>query len=285
MPFANLGDVKIHFEIYGSEYELLPSGIRKKPTLVAIHGDPGVDHNYYDVPFLANAATFAQVIFISQRGNGHSYDNNPERWNLRQWATDVYQFCNVLGLEKPFIHGVSMGGWVAQLYSSYYPSHAAGIILTDTEAFLDVSEIIKHYEMKGGKKISEIADQYFYQSSPTAMQDYFAHCIPLCSNIPIPAEWMERTILTPEVNAHFKENELLSFNLLEDIKKITAPVLFLTNTTNPLHLFKSAETTAKAMINTKVEFIPFENCGLVSMDAKDKALQHIHSFLNKHFKP
>ena len=54
MPYADIGDVKIYYEIYGSEYELLPAGIRKKPTIVAIHGGPGIDHNYYDVPFLAD---------------------------------------------------------------------------------------------------------------------------------------------------------------------------------------------------------------------------------------
>ncbi len=95
---------------------------------------------------------------------------------------------------------------------------------------------------------------------------------------------MNRTIMTPEVNNHFKQNELTTFNLFDDVKKITAPVLYLTNTTNPLHLFTSAQKTAEAMINTKVEFIPFDNCGLVAMVAKEKSLTKIKDFVLKHFR-
>ena len=90
---------------------------------------------------------------------------------------------------------------------------------------------------------------------------------------------MGRAIMTPEVNDYFKENELTTFNLLNDIKKIKSPVLYLTNTTNPLHLYDSAKKTAEAMINTKVDFVAFENCGLVAMDAKEQALEKIKSFL------
>ena len=273
MPYAKLNDISIYYEIYGSEYKLVADTAQQKPTIIAIHGGPGVDHNYYDVPFLADAAEFAQVIFIDQRGNGRSIDKNSEHWNLHQWAEDIHNFCKTLGLHKPFIHGVSMGGWVAQLYASLYPNEAAGIILNDTEAYLDVDAILDGYEAKGGAEIRSIAHKYFYEDSSDNMQKYFEKCIPLCSNNPIPAEWMGRTILTSEVNTYFKENELTSFNLIEDLKKVVAPVLYLTNTTNPLHLYESAKKTADGLINTKVEFVEFKNCGLVAMDEKDKALK------------
>lgn len=77
------------------------------------------------------------------------------------------------------------------------------------------------------------------------------------------------------------------FILQKNIPKILLfssglPVLFITNTTNPLHLYASAKKTADAMINAKVEFVPIENCGLIAMDAKEKGLQIIESFLQKH---
>jgi hypothetical protein len=57
---------------------------------------------------------------------------------------------------------------------------------------------------------------------------------------------------------------------MEDLKKVVAPVLYLTNTTNPLHLYESAKKTGAGLSNTKVEFVEFKNCGLVAMDEKDK---------------
>ncbi len=283
MPYAQLADIKLYYEIHGSESFLTENETVQKPTIVAIHGGPGVDHNYYDVPFLSQASEFAQVIFIDQRGNGRSIDNNSNNWNLKQWAEDIHSFCQVLGLEKPFIHGVSMGGWVAQLYASLYPEEPQGIILNDTEAFLDIDAILNKYEEKGGPQIRKIAEEYFYDPAEETMQAYFENCIPLCSNNPIPQAWLSRSILTPKVSSYFKRNELTKFNLMDKLKKIQAPVLYLTNTTNPLHLYSSAQKTAQAIDNADVEFVAFDDCGLVAMDKKEQALEKIQSFVLNNF--
>lgn len=76
MPKVNIGNTNIYFEIYGSEYEVLQNKTIKKPTIVSLHGGPGIDHNYCDVEFLSSAAKYAQVIFINHRGNGQSIDLN-----------------------------------------------------------------------------------------------------------------------------------------------------------------------------------------------------------------
>ncbi len=283
MPYANLGDVKIYYEIYGSEYEVKLDHLVRRPTIVALHGGPGIDHTYYDVPFLKDAAQFAQVIFIDQRGNGRSIDKNPDHWNLEQWSDDLGQFCEYLGLEKPFIYGCSMGGWVAMKYAAKFPSQPGGLLLVDTEAYLNIKAILKSYEEKGGPRIAEIARRYLYEVSDETMQDYFENCLPLCSQHPIPTEWLKRTILTPKVNTHMKQHELLTFNLLHEIKLIEAPVLYLSNTTNPWHLLSVAQETVASM-KTKVEFITIKNCGLIAMDAKEEGLNAIEQFLKRYSK-
>ena len=283
MPYAKVENVRLYYQIYGAEYELLEDSARKKPTLVAVHGGPGTDHIFYDVPTLSDASEFAQVIFYDQRGNGRSIDINPEHWNLRQWALDLHSFCETLGLEKPFIHGISLGGWIAQLYASMYPEEPGGIILTDTEAYVNISKILDAYEHKGGPEVREIARRFLYALDTDACEEYSKKCIPLCSCNPMPDSWAKRAIVTPEVNRHFRKNELLKFNYLEDIKKIIAPVLFLSNTTNPYHLLSVARETYNAIKHDKVEFIEFENCGLVGVDAKELALTEIKRFINRYF--
>ncbi|MEM9243708.1 MAG: alpha/beta hydrolase [Pseudomonadota bacterium] len=281
MPYANLGDVKIYYEIYGPEYEVKSDHLVKRPTIVALHGGPGVDHTYYDVPFLSEVSSFAQLIFIDQRGNGRSVDTNSENWNLAQWADDLGRFCEHLGLEKPFIYGCSMGGWVAMKYAATFQSQPGGLLLVDTEAYLDTDAVVKNYEKKGGKAIGELAKRHFCEDSDEVMQEYFERCIPFCSKNPIPPEWLKRTILTPEVNKHLKQNELLALNIIDEVKQIQVPILYLSNTTNPLHLLSSAKKTAAAM--KTVDFRVFEDCGLVAMDAKEEALAAMKHFMTRHF--
>src|ERR1700730_9149589 len=102
------------------------------------------------------------------------------------------------------------------------------------------------------------------------LDDIFEKCIPLCAENPIPDNWIKRTILNPEVNIHAKEQEYPKYNILKEIPKITLPVLYLSNTTNPLHQVEVAKETADAF-TSPIIFKTFEHCGLVALDAKEKA--------------
>lgn len=279
MPYANIGDAKIYFEIYGNELELTDEGVREKPTLIVMHGGPGIDHTF-EVEFFKECASFLQVILIDHRGNGRSIDPNPDHWNLAQWTKDLHAFCEVLSIKKPFIHGVSMGGWVAQQFAITYPDYARGVILMDTEAYIDLDRVCAAFEKRAGKRAGEIARKFFQKehASAAAVEDYMKECIPLCSNNPIPSVYFKRAIFKPEVGAHF-QFERATFNFMSKLHKITVPVLYLTNTTNPCHLFEIAQETADAMVNAKVTFVPFDNCGIVQHDAKEQAVTEIKKFV------
>lgn len=283
MPYVQLKHVNLYFEIYGNEYQLTGESHIRKPTIVVVHGGPGIDHLYSEASFWEHAGDYAQVILIDQRGNGRSVDKSSERWNLKQWATDIHDFCEALSLDKPFIYGCSMGGWVTQYYASLFPDQPGGIILCDTEAFLDIPAIIEAYKKRGGTEIGKIADDFFNHETVEIAEQYFRQCISLCSVNPIPDYWMTRSIQTLEVNQHLKENEVKSMNLLESNKAITAPVLYLSNTINPVHLYQSAKATADAMTHATVEFIALEGAGLVSIDAKEAAHHHIQAFVARCF--
>lgn len=283
MPYADIGDVKIYYEIYGNELDLTDDGIHTKPTLVVYHGGPGVDHTF-EVEFSRECASFSQVILVDHRGNGRSIDNNPEHWNFQQWAKDIFTFCETLGLEKPFIQGVSAGGWIVMRFAIDYPDYAGGVILLDTEAYINLDRICAEFEKRSGKKIAEIARKYLQkeQVSPDIATQYFEKCLPLCSNNPIPDIYFKRAILKPEVTSHVQQ-ERATFNYLHELNKVKVPVLYLTSTTNPIHLFESAKETANAMTNAAVTFVPFENCGLVQHDALKQGVTEIEKFISKYY--
>jgi len=282
MPYADIGDAKLYYEIYGNELELTSEGVYQKPTLVVLHGGPGIDHTF-EVEFSRECASFAQVILLDHRGNGRSIDDNPEHWNLAQWTRDVYAFCKTLGLVKPFIQGVSMGGWVTIQFGIDYPDYASGLILLDTEGYNDLEKICAAFERRSGKEASDIARRFFQKDvppPPAVIEEYFKKCLPLCSNNPIPEVYFKRAIIRPEVGAHFQK-ERATFSYMSQLDKIKNEVLFLTNTTNPYHLYEVAQETAQGMKNANVTFIPFENCGLVQHDTKYEALAEIRKFVNR----
>jgi proline iminopeptidase len=279
MPYANIGDAKLYYEIYGNELELTDNGVIEKPTIVVMHGGPGVDHTF-EVEFYRECATFVQVILYDHRGNGRSTGDNPENWNLTQWTKDLHAFCETLSLTKPFIDGVSMGGWIALNFATLYPGYAAGFILRDTEGRFDVERIATAFSKRGGEKCGKIARQVFGKDIPSeqAFTDYFTHCIPLCSNNPIPENYLKRAIMKPNVMLSVQE-ERYELNYFSELYKITDPVLYLTNTINPCHLVDVAEETAKAMTNAEVTFVAFDNCGIVQQDAKEEAIAEIRKFV------
>lgn len=284
MPYANIGDTKIYYEVYGSELELTDEGVREKPTVVVLHGGPGVDHTF-EIEFAEQYAPDAQVILIDHRGNGRSIDNNPEHWNFAQWTKDVYSFCETLGLKKPFIQGVSMGGWIALQFAIQYPGYASGIILLDTEAYMDLERVCAAFQKAGGEEVSTIVRKFLQKDMPTpeVVEQYFMKCVPLCSNNPIPEVYFKRAIFKPEVGTH-AQGERATFNYMNNLYKIKDPVLYLTNTTNPFHLFEVAKETADAMVNADVTFVPFPNCGIVQHDAKEQGALEIKKFIRKYHK-
>jgi pimeloyl-ACP methyl ester carboxylesterase len=203
MPYLDINDMKMYFEIFGSEFKLEDDGISKKPTILILHGGPGVDHIYYEVPFWESLQDAAQLIFIDHRGNGRSTDENPAGWNLAQWAADAREFIHKLGLEKPVIAGGSMGGWVALQLAKTTPNIAGGYIFIDTEAHLKIPAIIEAFENCAGKEIRDIVEAYFTNPTPEIEEAFFTSCLPFCAVNSFPAAWLNRTILSPEVGKYF----------------------------------------------------------------------------------
>ena len=78
--------VRLFFDVEGAS--LVPDGrtMREKPTLVLLHGGPGLDHSIYK-PALRALADVAQVVYLDHRGNGRSEPGPREAWSLARGVT------------------------------------------------------------------------------------------------------------------------------------------------------------------------------------------------------
>jgi pimeloyl-ACP methyl ester carboxylesterase len=108
----SLGDVTLWFDVSGPSVVAGADTAIELPTLVAVHGGPGLDHINLKVE-LAPLARHIQVLYYDQRGHGRSDHCTSASWNLRTWADDLRRLCDVLGLVKPVVLGSSFGGHVA----------------------------------------------------------------------------------------------------------------------------------------------------------------------------
>src|SRR6185312_14382342 len=90
---VHVNGVSLWFEVSGPALTLDDGVVRPLPTLVAVHGGPGVDHTSARLN-LEPLTGHAQVIFYDQRGHGRSDYSSAEHWNLSTWASDLRGFCD-----------------------------------------------------------------------------------------------------------------------------------------------------------------------------------------------
>src|SRR5262245_38706456 len=165
--------VRLFFNVEDSSH--VPDGpaMREKPTLLLLHGGPGLDHSIYK-PALSSLADIAQVVFLDHRGNGRSEAGPQESWTLAQWGDDVRAFCDALGIARPIVYGASFGGMVALAYATRHPDHPAKLILVSTEAAggTHKDRRVALFARFGGPEVGALARRRFTEGhSDAAMLD------------------------------------------------------------------------------------------------------------------
>jgi proline iminopeptidase len=261
--FVQVNGVKLYFDVEGAG--LVPDGLtmRTKPTLVLLHGGPGMDHTIYK-PTFAALSDIAQIIYFDHRGNGRSSGTEPATWNLAQWGDDVKGLCDALGIVKPIVYGASFGGFVAQAYATRFPDHPAKLILASTAAKVDFALIFAAFERLGGAMARQVAETYWMNPMPESRAKYFEICLPLyrARSTGTP-DWLRRTIVKNEVGIWFNgpKNEQGRMDFRSDLARIKCPVMILAGDRDPVMPMAFSETLATSLPSHLVRFDRFSGCG------------------------
>src|SRR5262245_64120012 len=184
---APVNGVRLFFDVEGAS--LVPDGpsMREKPTLLLLHGGPGFDHSIYKLAY-SSLADCAQVVYLDHRGNGRSDAGPKETWTLAQWGDDVRAFCDLLGIERPIVLGVSFGGKVAMAYATRHPSHPAKLILISTEAAggTHKDRRVALFEKLGGPEVGAMARRRLSEghADAAAVADWLRLAFPLYTRTP-----------------------------------------------------------------------------------------------------
>lgn len=298
-------DIRIFYKVYGSKNESQKELNPNQPTLIFLHGGPGVvDHSLYESFWAQFSGTEImesnlQVIFIDHRGCGRSYYDkkgvrdygDKSRWNLKQWGKDVYTFFTTFKIQKPIIAGVSFGGVVAMSCAIQFPTILGGLILCDTDAYFDLKEITKQFankvKIKGGDEnkittVCEIVNKMFTNTTAQTYADYVRICIPYCAFNSYDPDIIANCVKNEESAYIYNTNELIHYNFLPDLKNIECQILLIAGDQNPIHNAESAKKTALAIQPNKLNFKLFRGAGSpVYADRRNEVVSSIHQFFDK----
>ncbi len=214
---------------------LVPDGatMRQRPTIVFLHGGPGMDHTLFKATRLTELSDVAQLVFYDHRGQGRSEGTDPAQWNLDQWADDVVALCDALEIDRPIVYGASFGGMVAQRYLARHPDHPSTVVLACTSARIDVDVIADAFALVGNRDAAAVARR-FWSGDMDALVDYLVQCMPLYSVVPGDPDVMGRAVMNLDLMAHFIQGEVKTMDLRDGLARARCPVLVVGGELDPV---------------------------------------------------
>ncbi len=277
----DVNGVRIFFDVEGAK--LVPDGpiMREKPTLILLHGGPGMDHAHLK-PAFSQFADTCQVIYIDHRGNGRSERGEASTWRLSQWGDDLFAFCEALEIEKPIVLGTSFGGIVAIAYATRHPEHPGKLILASTQATFNAAASLAVFERLGGAAARDAADGFFAKGDAASLERYARICLPLYTRRhPADAEAMGRCIPNPAVLEHYfgAEGEAFKVDLRPDLSRIACPTLVLVGDDDPITPVESSAEIAAAISSNLVQFVRYPDTGHTILDDEPRSFADIRRFM------
>jgi proline iminopeptidase len=251
----DVNGTRLWFDVDGPALVPDAGGMRQRPTVVLVHGGPGVyDHSYLK-PDFARLAGHAQVIYLDLRGHGRSDWGDAARWSFEACADDIRGFCDAAGIAGPVVLGHSMGAPITLLYGARHPGHAAGLIVSSGFARWDPPRMVEGFRRAAGDEVAGIARRS-YAGEQVPDEDWERVFAAFGPHLPDPG----REAGTPkntELNSHGMDL-VRRLDIVGQLGRITAPVLVCTGDLDPVTPVGAAQEIAGALPEgtARLEIIP-----------------------------
>jgi proline iminopeptidase len=279
---VKINGVELFFDVHGQQLVPVGDHMEERPTIVLLHGGPGFDHSCFK-PCLDSLAEVAQLVYLDMRGNGRSDSGPVDQWNIQTWAEDIAAFCQTLSIKRPILMGYSFGGIMALATAVRFPELASRLVIVSSAAILDPTLIVRRFAELGGTQAGDAALAMFQDpSDPQRRADYFEHCIPLYARTQGDPEHDGRTVMNPEVTAHFFRpgGEFWSLDFLEELRRLPVPTLMLHGRMDPIVPVELAQKTVASFPDGIARLHVFDNCSHdVLLDKLDRAVELTREFI------
>ena len=271
--------VRLFVDVDGTGWTRVENRLEPRPTLLLLHGGPGMDHSGYR-DFFGPFRDVAQVVYYDHRGNGRSDHDDQANWTLDTWADDVVRLCDALGVESPVVLGNSFGGMVAMAYAARHPGHPGGLVLSSTAARHDQERIVARFTELGGEAVGAVADRFWADPANADLGEYLTVCGPLYTQREGNLFTDRATVVNPDVLSHWGSGEAQRMDLLDGLAAIRCPTLLLAGRLDPVCPVEGMEAIAARIPDDWADLVVFDTCGHgVFRDAPEQADSVLRSFL------
>lgn len=271
--------VRLFVDIEGCEW--VPDGatLRRKPTLLLLHGGPGYDHSSFK-PLFSRLADLAQVVYVDHRGHGRSDRRPAAEWTLDTWADDVVRLCDALEIVKPIVLGQSFGGFVAQRYLARHPAHPAKVVLSSTSHYMGLERKVAAFARLGGPAAGAAARAFWTAPSAATWASYNTHCRDLYNPTPADPLTRQRTLYNEDILFTSAAGEQQAMDLLPGLAQVACPVLVMAGALDPVTPLEDAREIAAAIPAPWGRLAVFESAGHGAWrDCPDEALALLREFI------
>lgn len=271
---------KLFFDVEGIGWEPDGGNLRQKPTLILLHGGPGLDHSVFK-PAWSVLRDTAQIIYLDHRGNGRSEDGRRNLWTLDQWAADIASFCETLEIERPILCGVSFGGIVAQSVALKYPDLLGGLILVSTTGKFEFDVMLDAFERVGGQKAKSAAREYWLNPTSESRAAYGRICFPLYFQTELDPQILDRIVEREACALHFNgiEKGLGEFDFLLKLSTLATQTLILAGEDDPITPVAFSEKIMASIPEDLVSLNVYDKCGHGVIEDRPDALDEVRNFI------
>jgi pimeloyl-ACP methyl ester carboxylesterase len=274
----DVNGTRLWFDVDGPA--LVPDGaeMRLRPTVVLVHGGPGVwDHSYFK-PDFAPLVERAQVVYLDLRGHGRSDWGDMSTFSFEACADDVQAFCDTLGITRPIVFGHSMGVPIVLLYGARHQGHAGGLIVQGAFARFDIPRLVEAFRRVAGDEVAAIADRSF-RGDEVADEEWARVDAAFGPHVP-----------DKEQGARARENLELnepgmdlvrSVDIVDQLARIESPTLILVGELDPVTPVGAATEILAALPRNIAQLEVIDGAGHWAWkDAPDRYWSIIEDFIN-----
>lgn len=262
MPKIRVADINIHYETCGDG----------EPLLLIMGLGGGASLWWRQVAFFSPEY---QVITYDSRGVGRS-DKPDTPYSMDMLIADAAGLLEKLGISSAHVHGVSMGGLVAQELALRYPGLVSSLILGATtcggpRAVMPSQETLQ--------KLLGIMTLSLAEVAKVAVEMTFSAGFP--ENHPEQvSEWLKKGAESPPSRRGFKRQAeaAAGFDTYDRLPQIKVPTLILAGTSDQLIPAENSRILASRIPNA--ELVLFEGAGHGYLwEAEEKADRTVLDFL------
>lgn len=281
---AKIRDTELYFDVEGAGLVVDGPRMREKPVAFLVHGGPGADHTSFK-PTFSPLSRKMQLVYFDHRGQGRSARGPKQTYSLENNVEDLEALRQYLGLGKIIVIGASYGGMVALTYASRYPEHVSHLIAIVTVA--DARFLQRAQELlaeRGTEEQRAIAQRLWDGNfeNEAQLREYFQVMRTLYSvtadpDSP-PAKSWDRAILSPDAINEAFGGFLRSYDIREQLPKITAPTLIIAGRHDWICPPEFSEEIAERIPNADLRI--FEHSGhAIRLDEPEALLDAIAGFI------